>query len=235
MTSAPASLTRAQVREVDRISIEEYGIPGIVLMENAGLLAALAIVPLMEGRRASPVGIFCGGGNNGGDGYVVGRQLANRGFNVRLYSTKQAHELSGDAATNRRIVDAMGLDVRSIATPEEVAAVRGEWSEAALLVDALLGTGFEGDVRPPVSDAIAALEDAREEGVSAIVALDVPSGLDCDHGTPSNATVQADLTLTFVARKRGFERPGSQAYTGVVRVLPIGAPQEAVALALERA
>ena len=216
------SLTRAQVREVDRIAVERYGIGGLVLMENAGLLATLEILPLLE-ERPGPVVVLCGGGNNGGDGYVIARQLALRGRDVRLISTREPGDLGGDCALQRSIVDAMGLAVTTVTSAREVEAAGEEWGGAALAVDALLGTGFQGEVRAPLSDLVAALERAHSQGLP-VVSIDLPSGLDCDEGTPSNATVRADLTLTFVARKRGFDQPASRAYTGEVRVLPIGAP-----------
>jgi len=214
------SLTRAQVREVDRVAIEEYGIPGIVLMENAGLLATLEIERELS-AEPGPVAILCGGGNNGGDGYVIARQLLIRGYEVRLYSTHDESALSGDAATNRAAAVALGLVVRPITSASEIELAGESWGKSSILVDALLGTGFRGEVRPPLDLVI---ETADGLSGPRVVAIDLPSGLDCDTGTAAAATLRADVTLTFVARKDGFDAAGATEWTGEVRVLPIGAP-----------
>lgn len=225
------SLTREQVRAVDRIATERFAVPGLVLMENAGLLAALEIERELAGSPG-PVAVVCGAGNNGGDGYVVARQLANRGVDVGLWATRPTAELSGDALANRRIVDAMGLSTVDLRRDGALASAGRAWSEAAVLVDALLGTGFQGAVRPALAAVVDALNEARRAGGPRVVALDLPSGLDADTGRPSNATVRADRTLTFVAPKVGFEGEGAAEWTGAVTVLPIGAPRAAVRLAL---
>ena len=224
MNAFPVSLTRAEVREVDRLARVELGIPGVVLMENAGLGATHYVLELLAGGPG-PVAIFCGGGNNAGDGYVVGRHLANRGIDVRFYNTHPADALSGNAAINRSIVDRMGIPQAPIGTPVELGSVHPELHQAVVLVDALLGTGFQGSVRPQLAAVIQALTAVRATTGARTVALDLPSGLDCDHGEPSNATVQADLTVTFIARKRGFDQPRSLGWTGQVVVMPVGAPE----------
>ncbi|MEK6644840.1 MAG: NAD(P)H-hydrate epimerase [Planctomycetota bacterium] len=209
------TLTRAQVREVDRRAIEEYGIPGIVLMENAGRGAA----EIIQGRvpKGGSVAIVCGRGNNGGDGFVIARHLVNDGVTVHLLLTCESAQLSGDAATNYGIAERMRIPV-----------LRSDWVDtlqsADVVVDALLGTGFCGNVRPPLDAVIAAINAARGR----IIAIDVPSGLDCDTGKPCNATVRAAETITFVARKTGFDAPGATAFTGAVHVFGIGAPREIV-------
>lgn len=215
MTTA---LTRAQVREVDRRAIEELGIPGIVLMENAGRGAAEII------RSRLPVGghavIVCGRGNNGGDGFVIARHLALGGFAVQVLVACDPSILTGDAATNCEIARRMGIAMVRVDSAGAIAASLGALRGADVVVDAVLGTGFSGAVRSPLDDVIAAINTVGRH----IVAIDVPSGLDCDNGTPSNATVRATETITFVARKIGFDGPGAAAYTGEVHVVGIGAP-----------
>jgi NAD(P)H-hydrate epimerase len=209
------SLTRDQVRDVDRRAIDELGIPGALLMENAGGGAARAILARVPaGARAV---VLCGPGNNGGDGYVVARHLANAGWVVELFSTATRESLAGDAALNRGICDRMGLATAEIVTAHQLDRERGRWAGADALIDGLLGTGFRGEVRPHAAEVIAAANGA-DAGLK--VALDLPSGLDCDSGAPSNATFRADLTLTFVAPKVGFER--AREWTGEVEVIGIG-------------
>lgn len=227
-------LTRAQVREVDRRAIREMGIPGIVLMENAGRNAAGIIRRRFDKRRTSharsgtaPAGdagfvaIVCGRGNNGGDGFVIARHLANAGIPVELFLGCDPGALAGDAATNFEIVRRMGLPRRGFDTAERIAAAADRLGRAAIIVDALLGTGFHGQVRPPLNAAIEAINSAARAWT---VAIDLPSGLDCDTGRPSNATVRADETISFVARKAGFAAAGAATYTGEVHVADIGAP-----------
>jgi NAD(P)H-hydrate epimerase len=219
------SLTREQVRQVDAIAIHELGIPGVVLMENAGRNATEHVLGLCARSGAKRILIFAGPGNNGGDGFVIARHLMNRGFNVRVYLTGEERKLSDDAGMNYRILRNMGVDVHSVHTPQSVTAALAEIRETDVVVDALLGTGFCGRVREPLATLIPGINDAAKAGA---VAIDVPSGLDCNTGQPSNATIRADCTVTFVANKTGFEAPDARRYVGEVVVADIGTPPELV-------
>ena len=209
-------LTRDQSREIDRRAVEELHLPSIVLMENAARALAEAAVQMLDGKKR--VLIVCGGGNNGGDGYAVARHLHNRGIAVSILATKSVEELDGDAATNARVAAAMGLTIKS-ASPDAVRA-----AEADLIIDALLGTGL---TKPPREDA-AALIRAMNAHPAAVLAVDVPSGLDCDTGRPLGACVRADRTVTFVAEKAGFGEASARDYLGEVTVGDIGVPPELV-------
>jgi len=215
------SLSRAEVREVDRLAIEDYGVPGVVLMENAGAGAARLLESLGVG---GPVAIACGKGNNGGDGFVIARHLDLAGHAVRLLLACRPEEIRGDAAVNLRIAGKSGLPIERLAEADQAAweaAVAGaDW-----IVDALLGTGASGPPSGTVARAIAAVNAARSRGGVRILAVDLPSGLDCDSGTAAGACVRADATATFVARKRGFDAAGAAAFTGPVHVIGIGAPR----------
>lgn len=216
-------LTKAQVREVDRLAVEKYGIPGIVLMENAARNAATAILTMHPPPVAAAV--VCGGGNNGGDGFAIARHLHNAGVEVDVFMACGPERLSGDAATNHRIIRCMGLRCHTFDTREAIIAARPVLEKAAVVVDAVLGTGFSGEVRPPLDQVIKEINAVREQG-AVVVAVDVPSGLDCDTGRAAETTVLADATLTFVARKVGFDVVGVSAWTGRVIVADIGAPVE---------
>ena len=234
--SAPTGLilTRSQIREVDRLAIEALGIPGVVLMENAGLNATHRLLACAHDRHGLDPGdihaaVLCGGGNNGGDGYVIARQLHNLGATVMIYALKEPAELSGDAATNHAICAHMGLSIERVVDQSQVAAAAGRWERANVLVDALLGTGFRGEVRQPLAASIEAVNRWRQGGDRRMVmAVDIPSGLDCDKAAPSNATVAADLTVTFVAAKAGFESEAARPWLGELAVADIGAPPELV-------
>lgn len=219
------SLSRAEVRAIDRRALEEFGLPGIVLMENAGRNAAAILHTLAPGAA---IAIVCGRGNNGGDGFVMARHLELAGHAVRLLLTGDPAGLTGDAATNHRVAVAAGMPLvcmesASPATWEEALA-GADW-----VVDALLGTGVAGPARDATATAIAAINRTREAGTARVFAVDLPSGLDCDTGQPLGPCVRADVTATFVARKSGFDQPGAAAFTGVVHVIDIGVPRRLLA------
>jgi NAD(P)H-hydrate epimerase len=206
-------LTRSQVRDLDRRAIDEFGVPGVVLMENAGRGAAELLLRLgVEGI----VAICCGKGNNGGDGFVVARHLDIRGVPVRVHLVVPPEGLTGDAAINYRIIERSNIPIiRGIET----------LTDAQWIVDALLGTGLSGPVRPPFWGTIEAI---NRLGVR-VLAVDIPSGLDCDTGEPLGIAVRADHTATFVAPKAGFRNPAARPWLGQVHVLDIGAPRALVA------
>lgn len=209
-------LTREQAREVDRVAMEELGIPGIVLMENAARGVAEVVRERLGGARG-PVAIFCGPGNNGGDGFAAARHLANAGVEVRLHLVvpADAYPDGSDAGTNLRIARAMGLPL-----VEDF-----DTSGAALLVDAVFGTGLTRPVREPYLGAVRAMEASGAE----VVAVDLPSGLDANTGTVLGAAVKAAVTATMVAPKVGFALAEGPRLVGEVRVIDIGIPPAVVA------
>lgn len=215
-----AILTRGQVRQVDQLAVTKYRQVSITLMENAGRNAAEAI-----DRHYGPAGkalIFCGPGNNGGDGFVIARHLHNRNWEVAVVLAGDPQRLTPDAGANYAVVEAMGLPLTLAHEAEAQLAAVQQIQPEHVVIDALLGTGFVGAVRSPTAELIAAL-NARPH--RALVAVDVPSGLNCDTGEPSNATVRADLTVTFAAQKAGFVLPAAAPYVGIVEVADIGVPR----------
>jgi len=209
-------LTRAQVRELDRRAIAEFGIPGVVLMENAGRGAVEVLLRL--GVRG-PVVICCGKGNNGGDGFVIARHLGNHGIVARVLLFCAPQELRGDAAINYHIIAKLGLPLEVHAAPTiDLQAVERQLAVAAWVVDALFGTGLSGPVRPPLDAVIAAINRSPAQ----VLAVDIPSGLDCDTGEPLGPTVRAHHTVTFAAQKVGFTNPAAQQWLGEVHLADIG-------------
>lgn len=230
------ALTRRQSREVDRIAIEEFGVPSVVLMENAGRGAAEAILRLITDEIRSPwtevrVAVMCGGGNNGGDGYVVARHLHNVGVTVTIFPAVAVNKLRGDALINATICQRLGLPFLPMTDAAELGGASPRWRDAHVLVDALLGTGFSGEMRPHVAAVIERCNDAKRGGAR-IVAMDLPSGLDCDTGQPSRATIRADITTTFAGEKIGFAAPSAREFLGRVVCVPIGIPPEIIARAI---
>ncbi len=214
------SLTRAEVRDLDRRAIEEYGLPGIVLMENAGRGCA----DLIDG---GPVVICCGRGNNGGDGFVMARHLDLRGIPVEIFLVCDPAELRGDARINAEVVLRSRIPLTVASRPEDWAAARSRMAGSRWIVDALLGTGFTGEPREPYATAIRLMNSLKGSGLTGprILAVDVPSGLDADTGIPAADCVQAHITATFVAQKTGFSAPTALPSLGEVRVIGIGAPR----------
>jgi NAD(P)H-hydrate epimerase len=230
-SKAPTTLTREQAREIDRLAMGRLGIPGVVLMENAGVNATDVATGMLEAIEGNKIAIVCGGGNNGGDGYVIARHLCNAGRKVVVYNASDPSKLEGDAAVNYGICLRMGVKLMRCDDEQSLAEQSPHWQAADLLIDALLGTGFDasrglnGHVAAVV-DAMNAASDARRTGGEGplVLAIDVPSGLDCDTGEAAQPMVQADATVTFVARKLGFDMESSQQYTGQVFVVGIGVP-----------
>ncbi|MBA4067206.1 MAG: NAD(P)H-hydrate epimerase [Isosphaera sp.] len=232
------TLSRADAREFDRRAIHDFGVPNLVLMENAGRGAAELLMRLNPDRR--PTVVLCGPGNNGGDGFVVARHLDNHGWPARVVAhhsspeqdsqdwAGERREYPPDASTNWRIVARAGLEWwpehRSATDLESVRNramldLRGCW-----VVDALFGTGLSR----PLDDPFDRVADRVNDSGCPVLALDIPSGLDADTGEPLGPTVRATHTATFVAPKRGFLNPAARAWTGEVHVIDIGAPRALV-------
>ena len=207
-------LDRESVRAVDRAAIVEYGIPGVVLMENAARsLAAEALV--MLGGATGSVVIVCGTGNNGGDGWALARHLHNAGVRVTVAPLGEPRE-GGDAAINCRVCRNMAL--REIA-PDELPAHLGGCD---LIVDAIFGTGLDGRITGVAAAVIERINDSGRP----VLAVDVPSGLDCDSGEPLGSAVKAARTVTFVAHKPAMNVAAARKHLGQVVVADIGAPVE---------
>jgi NAD(P)H-hydrate epimerase len=210
-------LTRDQVRSIDRRATEEYHVPGIVLMENASRGVADAAERFFL-PRPSRVLILCGGGNNGGDGLAAARHLHNRGHAVTIGLLTDPARYRGDAKTNWDIVQAMRLPASAF----DAAAIRA--TRADLILDAIFGTGLTDSPRDPFPQIVNAMQDHG----APILAVDLPSGLDCDTGHPPGACVRATRTVTFVAEKTGFANPEAKQYAGEITVADIGCPRELI-------
>lgn len=225
--TTPPTLDRRQSRDLDRRATADYGMPSIVLMENAGRGLA---DKLIEFGIAGPVAICCGKGNNGGDGFVLARHLDLRGASCKVLLWADPVELTGDAAVNFAILQKAGAPIEVFGKAHDAKRLGLHLANAAHVVDCLLGTGATGDPRPPL-DAVIEQLNAHP---APKIAVDLPSGLDCDTGVASRTTIRAAHTCTFVAQKPGFLMPGAEAITGLVHVLDIGAPRKLVEACLGR-
>ncbi len=218
------TLTRQQSREIDAILIERYGIPGMVLMENAGrgvVDVLLDVDPGLADEPARSVMILCGKGNNAGDGFVIARHLDICGICAKVILLAPAKELRGDARTNYEILSHSQVPIVDLSGTGDLAdRLTTEAGDTVWIVDAMLGTGASGEPREPLATAIRWMNDQ----LSKRLAVDVPSGLDCDTGQPAAATVRADITCTFVAVKQGFAADSAHDFLGDLHVVSIGTP-----------
>ena len=222
----PKAVTPAQSRQIDMQASDQLGIPGIVLMENAALNATNATMDLLRAERGvepfeSKIFIFCGGGNNGGDGYAMARHLHNWGADVKLFAYQPLDKLTGDAATNANICRNLNLPIQPVREAVEIEQTIAECEHAHAVVDALLGTGFDGAVRKPLAGLIKGLNEVERP---VRIALDIPSGLNGLSGKPDPATFRADMTISFVSEKVGFRSLESRDWLGHLVVADIGIP-----------
>ena len=190
--------TAEQVRELDRIAIEELGVPGIVLMKRAGR----ALFDFIKSQNARAVTVFCGTGNNGGDGFIMAGLAAQAGLAVRVMLIGSSEKISGDALLAKSFAEERGINVEpwnaefaSEAVHNKLDKYGSEW-----IVDALLGTGLCGDVRPEFAAAIQSINDSAMP----VLAADIPSGLCSDTGKILGIAVEASATISFIGRKRGL-------------------------------
>ena len=214
-------MTRDEVRAFDAWAINELGIPGVVLMENAGRSCAELIKEELAGAANPKVCIFCGTGNNGGDGYVIARHLLNSGFEVVVVVCGDRNKIKGDAKKNLDILERLSqlikqLNLKGSNIPGQVETFS---ANADMLVDSLFGTGLSGQL----SDEYKQLIESINAQHCPILAVDIPSGLDCDTGKHLGAAIKANYTVTFVAVKKGFTSTNTAApYTGEIFVASIG-------------
>jgi len=205
-------LTVEQMRETDRRCIEELGIPGAVLMNNAG-------TAVFQGIREGTVAVVCGKGNNGGDGFVVARLALLAGLDTRVVLLGMPEAVKGDAAVFMNAYRKLGGPVECVEDEDGAARAVAALNGAGTLVDAMLGSGITGEVRGKTRAAI----DAWPPGYT--VALDIPSGMNADTGEAGGACIKADVTVTMQFPFAGFAQPAAEPYLGRLIVADIGIPR----------
>lgn len=220
-------LTRNESRQIDSAAIDELGFTGTVLMENAARGAA--DVAQKHFPAPSAITILCGPGNNGGDGFALARQLACLDHQAEVWLLSGGRTLTDDARFNRDIWVNAGGRVCTVGKSEAIDESEAmqklqqrlnDLDKHAVIFDCLLGTGISGPPREPFATAISAVNDSA----AAVIAVDVPSGLDCDTGETPGEAICAKFTVTFVATKRGYRTSNGRRHTGEVHVAHIGLP-----------
>ncbi|MEW6299257.1 MAG: NAD(P)H-hydrate dehydratase [Thermodesulfobacteriota bacterium] len=217
-------VSATEMRALDRLTIEQYGTPGHVLMERAGAGVTEALLAAFPHVQTTPVLVVAGKGNNGGDGFVVARLLKKTGVKCEVILAARKEEVRGDALRNLTAFLRVRGKVSEVTEPAHLDLVQEKLRRCGLVVDALLGTGLNA----PVQGLLAALIDLVNASGVPVVAVDIPSGLDTDRGEPLGTAIQADLTVTFGYPKLGHVTDTGALYTGALVVADIGIAPEAV-------
>ncbi|MBM4054980.1 MAG: NAD(P)H-hydrate epimerase [Planctomycetes bacterium] len=218
------SLTCEEMRELDRKATEDYQIPGIILMENAGRNVAEEVLKEINKPENEKIAVLCGKGNNGGDGFVIARHLHNKGVPVEvfLFAKKEDILKGDDAGINLKVLLNMKITVKEYIDIQAVNDALDNLKNYAILVDALFGTGLSGEVREPFRTLICGVNSLKKT----IISVDIPSGLDSNTGKVLGAAIKAKKTVTFAAAKKGFYVAEGPHHTGEVVVTDISIPSE---------
>jgi NAD(P)H-hydrate epimerase len=221
-------LSAAEMREVDRLTTARYGIPSVTLMENAGVSVAEFIAQRWPKFAQRRIVVLCGKGNNGGDGLVAARHLLELGAKPEVYLFAAPEEMQGDAATNCKRWREVSGGLQLVRNSGDLQDVKPALEFADIVVDALLGTGTRGAAEGLYAEAIEAVNKRRGPVRSAVVAVDIPSGLTADTGEAMGACINATFAITFTAPKAGMILGTAGDHTGQVLVRDIGSPPELI-------
>lgn len=216
-------VTTAEMRALDRATIDDVGLPALTLMETAGRAVADAALRMLGSERGH-VAVVCGPGNNGGDGFVAARVLRDRGIDAVVYLAAPRDAVVGDARTHLEILERAGGIVRMLATPEQLAALDARVIDAALVIDALFGVGLTRPIEGHLAEVVTMMLMAER-----VLAVDIPSGLDADTGRTLGTAVIAERTVTMGALKIALCGAPGFARCGEVEVADIGIPAALIA------
>ena len=217
-------VTAEEMRRIDGIAIEEFKMPSILLMENAGRGVADVVLRMSKEKKNSKVAIFCGKGNNGGDGLVAARHLVNNGIGVDVYLLAKKSELKNDPLVNFNILTKLTKSIKSICDLKSFNKIKEDLKNTDIIIDAMFGTGLASIISEPHRSIIKYLNKLNIP----IVSIDVPSGLDATEGKVLGAAVRADKTATLCLPKKGFLKNEGLRHTGEVVVCDISIPRPAI-------
>ncbi|MBI5643060.1 MAG: NAD(P)H-hydrate dehydratase [Deltaproteobacteria bacterium] len=212
------------IQAIDKRAVEDFGIAGIQLMENAGRGAAEAVRRELSALSHKKVAIIAGKGNNGGDGFVAARHLKNSNIDVAVFSLSRLDEIKGDAGANAASWRKMGGETLIILNPGDLKKHEGALREASVIVDAIFGTGLKSNIEGLFADVIRLVNSLKKK----VVAVDIPSGIDAATGKVLGAAIRADLTVTMAMPKLGLTVFPGKGYTGRLEIIDIGAPRELI-------
>ena len=217
MARSSKLITAEEAKSIDIKAREIFGISVLVLMENAGRAIAEEAIKILRNKKS--VGIFCGKGNNGGDGFVAARHLLTFGIKPDIYLAGRIAEVENEARVNLEILLKLKQKIIEV-EKENLVLVKNKITKYALIIDALLGVGLKAEVRGIFRDLIGIMNSAK----AYLLSIDMPSGLDATTGEVLGCCVKADKTITFVAKKQGMTREEGPKYCGRVIVRDLGLP-----------
>ncbi|MDP3284455.1 MAG: NAD(P)H-hydrate epimerase, partial [Desulfobacterales bacterium] len=212
-------VTADEMREIDKATIE-FGLPGRILMENAGRGAAQIIIEKFCAASSQKVGILAGRGNNGGDGFVIARHLAQKGIDVIVYLLSEASLVKGDALSNFELIYRFEIPVIEIPDRKTFEANRIFMSHRDVWVDAIFGTGLKSDIKGYIREIIVFINSLKKP----VMAVDIPSGIDSDTGQVCGEAICSFRTATFGYAKAGHYLYPGAGYSGKVEIIDIGIP-----------
>lgn len=230
-------LTVKEINEIDCLASKKYGLPPLILMENAGRSVAEQTIKTLKRKTSAPpakanwrragktqkIAIFCGGGKNGGDGFVAARYLFNYGYKIKVYLLKKPTEISGDPLTNFSILKKMGIKTK-IVSVNLLSNLSKELHSADCIIDAVFGTGLKGKIEGLPTQLIKLINQTKKP----IISIDVPSGLDADTGLPLGNCIKAKITVTMGYPKKGFLNPETKKFLGKLVIADIGYPRKII-------
>ncbi|MFH1093320.1 MAG: NAD(P)H-hydrate epimerase [Candidatus Omnitrophota bacterium] len=219
-------LDARQSKILDQRAQDEYGIPGLILMENAGLRAFEVAYRILKKRKSKTVFIFCGPGNNGGDGFVVARHLLNHNVKVRVFLLGGSDNIKGDALINYRILQNLGAQIIVLPNVPNLRNAEIAMNKAGLIIDAIFGIGLNKVIEGFIKDVICEINKADVP----VLSLDIPSGLCSSTGKVFGCCIRAHTTVTFGALKKGFYKAEGPEKVGKLIVADISLPRDLLKL-----
>ncbi|MCK5179375.1 MAG: NAD(P)H-hydrate epimerase [Candidatus Omnitrophica bacterium] len=212
------AVTVKQIKDLDRIAIEKYGVPSLALMENAGRAVAQEVCKRLKRIKNARACVVCGLGNNAGDGFVIARHLINAGVKTKIFLIGKGSQLKADAAVNYKILKKLKYPIKEVGARRAVPL--RDIAAADLVVDAIFGVGVNREVKDPFRSVI----EAINEKAGKVISVDAPSGIDGTTGKVYGVCVKADVTVTFSFIKKGFLKGRGPKHAGKVIVADIGIP-----------
>ena len=211
--------TVSQAQKLDKLAIEQFGIPSIVLMENAGRLTASEIMRMLKNPKGNFVCVVCGIGNNGGDGFVVARHLMSSGYSVKVFLIGSVTKVKKDPAIHYKILKKLKCPIQSVSRLNQ--NMLKDFKKATLIVDAIFGVGLSREIGAPFKNIIETINESKKR----VVSVDIPSGLNATTGKIFGICIKAQKTVTFAVLKKGFLKNQGPKFSGKVIVADIGIPE----------
>ena len=223
-------LEAQHLKALDKKAQDDYGIPGLILMENAGLRAFEVAFKLLKKRKSKSVFMFCGPGNNGGDGFVVARHLLNHNVKVRVFLLSASDKIKGDALINYRILKKLGAQIITLPSISYLRNAAVTLNKAGLIIDAIFGIGLNKEIVGFIEEVIG---EVNKAGVP-VLSLDVPSGLCATTGKVFGCCIRAHTTVTFGVSKKGFYKADGPGKVGKLIVADISLPRDLLKLSFRK-